>query len=599
MRASGTVRAIGLFGMTLWLLSAAMHAEARPNPLPEPFLQGPIWAYNNWSAYDELSDTVPLTESLAMRELDEILRLRKAGVRVDYYVMDAFWYDPDGGYRRWRDADWPQGPGRWLEALQANGIKPGLWFSTNTLTHMNAVSQWQDSLDEAGTAMSLTTGGFLADFMDVLQYWYDRGIRLFKFDMANFDAVARSAKGKVTPQAARIANLRAFHEALLAFRNHNPDVVLIGFNGIVGDVGSETAPVAWFNGRWLDTLDTFYSGDPRPSNVPEMDFWRSVDIYADNMVRSFEQAGIPPERIDSTSFMIGNTGTNYHRGLAEWQASALLMMAHGGWINTIHGSLELIDDAKARWLAKAQSLYAPLQQHGLTKPFGGIPGDAYPYGFGSVDLDGALYAVVNPSQRVRMVRMPQLSPQQPRPQHGRILFRDAGLDPTLANESITLGPGQFALVGFGRYADPANDLGTGVNAPIPRSIRSLQIHFSRVAEKDEPEPSSTAIEAIVIPPSDGDLRIVLRRRNAHDKPSRAFAPHENFGDFFTIEASQDGHALPVAKNYDKVIWSGLAWAVGEIRHGDIRPGKPIELKLSTPDRDPSIHLTGEVFSVEY
>jgi len=72
-----------------------MHAEARPNPLPEPFLQGPIWAYNNWSAYDELSDTVPLTESLAMRELDEILRLRKAGVRVDYYVMDAFWYDPE------------------------------------------------------------------------------------------------------------------------------------------------------------------------------------------------------------------------------------------------------------------------------------------------------------------------------------------------------------------------------------------------------------------------------------------------------------------------------------------------------------------------
>jgi hypothetical protein len=599
MRASGAVRAIGLFAMTLWLLGAGIRAEARPDPLPDPFLQGPIWAYNNWSAYDELSDTVPLTETLAMRELDEILRLRKAGVRIDYYVMDAFWYDPDGGYRRWRDADWPQGPERWLAALDANGIKPGLWFSTNTLTHMNAVPQWQDSLDEAGTAMSLTTGGFLADFMDVLQYWYDRGIRLFKFDMANFDAVARSAKGKVTPQAARIANLRAFHEALLAFRKHNADVVLIGFNGIVGDVASETAPVAWFNGRWLDTLDTFYSGDPRPATVPEMDFWRSVDIYADNMVRSFEQAGIPPERIDSTSFMIGNTGTNYHRGIAEWQASALLMMAHGGWINTIHGNLELIDDGKAHWLAKAQSLYAPLQQRGLTKPFGGIPGDAYPYGFGSVDLGGALYAVVNPSQHVRMVRMPQLSPQQARPQHGRILFRDAGLHPTLANESITLGPGQFALVGFGRYADPANDLGTGDNAPIPRSIRTLQTHFSRVAEKDEAEPSSTTIEAMVIAPTAGDLRIVVRRRNAHDKLSRAFAPRQNFGDFFTMEAWQDGHALPVAKNYDKIIWSGLAWAVGEIRHWDMEPDKPIELKLSTLDHDPLIHLTGQVLSIEY
>ena len=597
MRATGLLRLIGPFGLALWLLGAALRVDAQPAPPPEPFLPAPIWVYNNWSAYDELSDTVPLTETLAMRELDEVLRLRKAGVRIDYYVMDAFWYDPDGGYRRWRAADWPQGPDRWLGALKANGIKPGLWFSTNTLTHMDAAPAWRDSLDEAGNAMSLTTGGFLADFMDVLQYWHDRGIQLFKFDMADFDAVARSVKGKVTPQAARIANLRAFHAALADFRKRNPDVVLIGFNGIVGDVGSEAAPVAWFNGRWLDTIDTFYSGDPRPSNVPEMDFWRSVDLYADNMVRSFEQAGIPPERIDSTSLMIGDTGTNYRRGLADWQASALLMMAHGGWINTIHGSLELIDGDKARWLAQAQALYAPLQQHGLTKSFGGIPGDAYPYGFGSVDADGALYAVVNPSQRVRMVRMPQLSPQQRRPQHGRVLFRDAGFAPVLANESVTLGPGQFALIGFGRYADPANDLGVADDAPIPRSIRTVQAHFSRLTEKDEADPS-TAIEATIAPPANGDLRIVLHRRNAHEKPSRVFSK-ERMGDFFAIEASQDGHALPVAKNYDKLIWSGLAWAVGEIRHGDIEPGKPIELKLSTQDQDPSIHLTAQVFSVEY
>ena len=46
-------------------------------------------------------------------------------------------------------------------------------------------------------------------------------------------------------------------------------------------------------------------------------------------------------------------------------------------------------------------------------------------------------------------------------------FAMPGVVPTLANESITLGPGQFALVGFGRYADPAYDLGIGDNAPIP------------------------------------------------------------------------------------------------------------------------------------
>ena len=589
---------IGLFGLALWLFgAAATPADAQPAAMAAPFLKAPIWVYNNWSAYDELSDHVKLSETLAMRELDEILRLRKSGVRIDYYMMDAFWYDPDGGYRRWRAADWPQGPDRWLAALKANGIKPGLWFSANTLTHMKAAPAWRQSLDAAGYSMSLTTGGFLADFMDVLDYWYGRGFRLFKFDMANFDAVARADQGKLSPQQARIDNIRAFHNALAAFRQRHPDVVLIGFNGIVGDVTSEAAPVAWFDGHWLDVLDTVYSGDPRPSNVPEMDFWRSVDIYADNMVRSFEQAGIPLDRIDSTSFMIGDTGTNYRRRLGDWQASLLLTAAHGGWINTIHGSLERLSDADARWIAKVQGLYTPLQQNGVTKSFGGIPGDGSPYGFGSVDGDGAIYIVVNPTQRMRMVRMPQLLPQQPRLRDGRILFRDPGYAPILSSESITLGPGQLALVGYGRYADEADDLGIAPEPVIPDSIRTLRARFLP-ASGESGAARSDAIETIFHPPAHGDLRIVLRRRDAHNKLARGVSK-DSMGDFFRIEALQDGHKLPVAINYDKIIWTGLAWAVGEIRRRDIVPGKPIELRLSTPDEDPSVRLDGQVFSIKY
>ena len=49
----------------------------------------PVFVYNNWSAYDELSDKVVQTEALAMGELQEILRLRRQGVQIDYYV--AVW----------------------------------------------------------------------------------------------------------------------------------------------------------------------------------------------------------------------------------------------------------------------------------------------------------------------------------------------------------------------------------------------------------------------------------------------------------------------------------------------------------------------------
>jgi len=113
-----------------------------PSRLSKPLLRDPIWVYSNWSSYDELSDRIPLTEELAMRELSEIVRLRKLGVHFDYYMMDAFWFDPDGAYRIWRKPNWPTGPDRWITECRRNGILPGLWFSTNTLVKINAAAPW-------------------------------------------------------------------------------------------------------------------------------------------------------------------------------------------------------------------------------------------------------------------------------------------------------------------------------------------------------------------------------------------------------------------------------------------------------------------------
>jgi len=130
-------------------------------------LKEPIAVYNDWSAYDELSDNIPLTEKLAMQLLDEVIRLKKDGVRIDYYVMDAFWFDPDGGYRTWRKPNWPNGPDEWIRKCQANGIRPGLWFSTNTLVKINASPEWQNSLSEKKGSMSFSEGGFLPKIQPV------------------------------------------------------------------------------------------------------------------------------------------------------------------------------------------------------------------------------------------------------------------------------------------------------------------------------------------------------------------------------------------------------------------------------------------------
>ena len=118
--------------------SLANSSSWEPTELGGTLLRDPVWVYNDWSSYDELSDNIPLTEQLAMKELNEIVRLQKYGVHFDYYMMDAFWFDPDGAYRTWRKPNWPDGPERWIAACQKDGLKPGLWFSTNTLVKINA-----------------------------------------------------------------------------------------------------------------------------------------------------------------------------------------------------------------------------------------------------------------------------------------------------------------------------------------------------------------------------------------------------------------------------------------------------------------------------
>jgi hypothetical protein len=578
-------------------VSPAAGATWTPSKLGFPVLRDPIWVYNDWSAYDELSDNIPLTESLAMKELGEIVRLRKLGVHFDYYMMDAFWFAKDGAYRKWRTPNWPNGPERWIAECKANGLLPGLWFSTNTLVKIDAAPQWRDSLNTKGGSMSFYEGGFLPDFMEALQYWYDHGIRMFKFDFVDFGAATPRTEKTQTPEEIHARNEAAFRAALRKFRSKNTDAVLVAFNGFGGDVESTAGPFPFRNPidlRWLEVFDSIYSGDPRPSDVPQTNFWRSMDIYSDHMVRRYEQSGLPLERIDSTGFMIGNTGTIYYRKTNAWKGMLLLMVARGGWVNTIHGNLEFLEEEKARWLARVQRMFEPLQAMGRTKTFGGIPGDVEPYGFGSLTEGGAVYTVVNPAQAVREIELPALSRVQGAQGEGRIIFHDAGFVPVLRGNRITLGPGQLAAVGFGRYASKEHDLGIQEDVQIPRSIERIEAEFV--------SPTRNTIEASIAAPAKGDLRIIFQQHGKAGEIMRSWpgGPPDgtSMGKVLKIYAEQDGKPLPIEINYDKLIWSGLSWGAGEIGHKDFISGRTITIRCSSAEKDP-VRLDGLLFEVEY
>ncbi len=296
-------------------------------------LNQPIAVYNNWSAYDELSDNIDLNESLAMKELGEILRLRRAGVRIDYYVMDAFWYATNGGYHQFRSPHWPNGPDRWLKACRDNQIKPGLWVASNVPFRLDILPEWRSSMDATGSAMCLFDGGFLPQFMDTLQFWYDRGVRFFKFDFANFTIATPAAAERYSKEEIVQRNCKALREAIQRFKHKNPDVLFAAFNGFGGEYEGTFTPIRQtVDLRWLEAFDSLYCGDPRFSDVPSMNFWRSMDFYSDHMVRYYEANGMPLERIDNCGCMFGVAGTCYQRRTATWKSMLLLEHARGGWM---------------------------------------------------------------------------------------------------------------------------------------------------------------------------------------------------------------------------------------------------------------------------
>jgi hypothetical protein len=505
--------------------------------------------------------------------------------------MDAFWYAPDGGYRKWRQPHWPQGPDRWLNTCIDEGLKPGLWLSGNTLAKLEPHPAWLDSLDPDNMEMCMFHGGFLPHLLESIQMWYERGVRIFKFDFLRFKATPPSLRRDLLPSEIYDQNEIALRNGLKFLRQQCPEIGLIGYNGF-DEIETMTQTDFPFRRttdlRWLEVFDSMYCGDPRPSDVPAMNFWRSVDVYSDHMVRYYEATGFPLPRIDSCSFMMGTTGTCYKRKSSAWQGMLALSLARGGWVNTYHGNLELLDDEQARWFGKIQSMYDHLLTHGKFTTFGGIPGQGQMYGFLAQGINGALYTVMNPAQQKNTLALPKAT-------EGKILFSDSGFKPILMDHSITLGAEQLAIIGTGSYNDPSFDLGEQEDVVIPTMSNPYPVEF-------KPESSKSFI-ATVPPPFKNTFRVT-----AHQKDERGLSKRSNKGEsppegikfdkVMAITAEQAGRAIAVKINYDKAIWSGLSWAVGEISSNDLDPETPLTIRCTTTEKS-EVTLNCALYLVDY
>ncbi len=577
------------------LLALFASAAALAQPPASPALQEPIAIYRHAFAQDGTPAANPLTEKLALRDLDQLDRLKGAGVRIDFDLLDAVSFAPAGGYAIGRSSDWPNGPDAWIARCRAVGIRPGLRFAGNSLGLMQPVPAWKNSLSVDGRALSLFEGGFLTDLTADMQSWYDRGIRLFQFDSLDLTAATPASAGKLTREEIVARNTAALRKALAAFRDKNSDAVLLISAGNA-NAQAHTSLSSVFVGDGLGVSTIFSTGEPLTSVQPQANFRRSIDVATDDRVRRLEQSGVALRQIDSSGFSAAPDIPGVHAQLPAWKGAFLLSMARGGWVNNIYGNLESIADADAGWMSRVQKLFFSLQEGGRIRSFGGSPGDGQPYGFAGATARGTVAVVVNPGQAAATLDLRAASADQASQGAGRVLFRDAGYVPRLSGDTIKLGPGQMAVVGFGAFAAAAYSFGVQEDVVIPSSIEPIEAAFESTAPG--------TIEARIDPPIEGVLRVIVLAHDPGGQSSRDLSTTfagQNTPKPFVLEATQSGRPIPLrmsGSDGSSFVSSGPSWAIAEIDVDDLTPGIPVRVEFQSNEKELPT-LEGRAYQVVY
>jgi hypothetical protein len=570
-----------------------------------PQLSAPIAVYSHDATQGQAVAGAPFGEQQALRDLDELLRLKHAGVRTDYDLMEPSWFAPESGYHQLQTAGWPNGPDAWLTRCRAAGIRPGMQLASNAIPAQTKPAQippaWKDSMDQDSRSLSLFEGGFLPDLMAAMQSWYDRGVRLFAFDSVDLSAATPASAAKLSQAEITGRNAEALRQALKAFREKNGDaVVLVSIepglrqrppaisNSGVAPAG-ENSP-AHFDSARFGSFTVVSTGVPLPSASPQANLWRSFDIGSDESVRRLEQSGVSLAQIDSTGFTASDSAD---RGMRAWKGAFLLSMARGGWVNSIHGDLSLIDQDDARWLAHVQRLFLNLQDQGHMGSFGGPAGGTAPYGFAAGGSHGTVYAVVNPGEAAATLTLPTLGAASGDMAEGRLLFRDAGFTPVLNGNALTLGPGQMAVVGYGAYTSSAYNFGTQQDVMIPNSVEIVDADFHST--------DSGALEGSFNPPIEGVVRVILRpsASTSQSFPSlKGDGARGNRAQAFTLDASQYGRPVPVRLDDGSELEHSMGWTIAEIDVNDLTPGVPLVVRFHSNSSDMS-GLEASAYAVNY
>ena len=533
--------------------------------------------YNDWGAHDELGTLVKpqLTAQLTDGLLDQLERMKsERGTQLDYYVLDASWYDPRGAYLTFKQPNWPQGYEPALRRMQSLGMKPGLWFDLGGSTlDLKNTPVWHGSEKPC-----LADGDFRALLEKAITFHArDHSLALLKFDFANM--FCRPDGTAAASLAALEKNADGLGEICDSARKVNPTMMILGFNvfSLIEMMSStkrydEAYPVSpW----WLRWFDAVYSGDPRPSELPSATSLRdSLDTYQDHVFRGFVRSLLPPFRIDDSGTIIGRTSTIYYLGAEGFTDSWILNVMRGAHSPTLYGDVRLLSKSDQRFLAATLRFlhdYAPVLS--WTQPVLGIPGRGEVYGYLSQDEKLAFVTVVNPGLYPQSFAVP-FSNANPSRGFSKLVFSNDGQ----AKEVVAPAPGVIRggelIPGEIRvYAAGPREAIAAISLP-PAPTRQ----YHKVTPMVDPFGGKKDGELHIVPALAGRTLAIVLQYFKDGEPDRSFdRPQEVIKVKGTIASTPVTFTSIPAASTD--IWSKCSWAVFKHKIEPRETGRALRLKL--------------------
>ena len=322
----------------------------------------PLKIYCDWALHDDLSDSVYLTEELTLANIQNVVNFgKKSGVRFDYYLMDAFWFEENDPYIKFKASTFPNGSTKVVKSINDCGMKFGLWFDINFIhAHMQNWEEYDSMLCNGAHCFAVDK---VAELMtSAIEYHIRKNnVKMIKLDFAYFECKNPNHGHSVEHLESKERSVKNYIKMVEYLKSIEPELKILCYNGWtteldwIGCVKERNGfPISPY---WCKYADYLYCGDPRPSEIACADLSTSLVYYTDSMIRNFRKAYIPFNMIDDHGTMMGDTSTIYWLGKKPFRCGTLMNVMRGGEKIHLYGVIDNLDADDCRYMKYISKVY--------------------------------------------------------------------------------------------------------------------------------------------------------------------------------------------------------------------------------------------------